>query len=193
MTEDDKKELIATVVMISTEFMFRNHIYTFAGKLYKQSSGGPIGLRGTCAVARLVMQMWDSKWLDRMAKMNVVLELAMRYMDDGRTFMFAMRAGWRWVDGDLLFCKRWEHEDRDLTPTERTRRVIQGTMMDIESFLRFTMETEEDFVSGWLPTLDTDLRVVNNNTVQYTFYEKPVSSNVQFTCRFSPMTIPVGC
>ena len=46
----------------------------------------------------------------------------------------------------------------------------------------FTMETGEDFQSGWLATLGTDLRVLDNNTVQYTSYEKPVSLNmcVQF-------------
>ena len=40
------------------------------------------------------------------------------------------------------------------------------------------METKEDFASGWLATLDTDLSVNENNTIEYKFYEKPVSSNV---------------
>ena len=87
--------------------MSQSHIYTFSGKLYKQKAGGPIGLRGTCAIARLVMQMWDSKWLERMARLKVVIELAMRYMDDGRAFLAAIKAGWRWSDGDLRYCKRW--------------------------------------------------------------------------------------
>ena len=149
LTEAEKTEIVATVVSIATKFMFQSHMYTFAGKLYRQKSGGPIGLRGTCAVARLVMQMWDTKWLNRMASLCITLELAMRYMDDGRAFLFAIQAGWRWSEGDLRFCKRWMEEDKNLTPTEITRRVLHATMMDLEDFLNFTMETGEDFTSGY--------------------------------------------
>ena len=102
----------------------------------------------------------------------------MRYMDDGRAFLAAIKAGWRWSDGDLRYCKRWEIEDENLSPTERTRRVLHGTMMDLEHSLKFTMETGEDFSSGWLATLDTDLKVTEENRVDYKCYEKPMSSNI---------------
>ena len=129
-------------------------------------------------MARLVMQMWDSKWLERLAELRIMIELAMRYMDDGRAFLYAIKAGWRWVDGDLKFCRRWEIEDQDLTPTERTMNILHGTMMGLENFLNFTMETHENFDSGWLPTLDTDIRVTEQNIVDYNFYEKPMASNM---------------
>ena len=43
--------------------------------------------------------------------------------------------------------------------------------------LEFTVETEEDFADGWLPTLDLKMRVDEMNQVRYTFYEKPTGSN----------------
>ena len=178
LTEEEKKEIVATVILIATKFMFSSHLYTFAGKTYRQKTGGPIGLRGTCAIARLVMQMWDRKWLDRLARLKVVIWLAMRYMDDGRTFLAPFRPGWRWVDGDLLYCIRWEQEDGKLSPTERTKRILHATMQYLDDFLNFTMETSEDFPSGWLATLDTDLRIEENNTISYKYYEKPMASNV---------------
>ena len=107
LSPEQKKEIVATVAMISTEFMFSSHLYTFAGKTFRQEYGGPIGLRGTCAIARLVMQMWDLKWMNRMNKLKVVIWLAMRYMDDGRSFLAPSRPGWRWHEEDLVFCKRW--------------------------------------------------------------------------------------
>ena len=55
---------------------------------------------------------------------------------------------------------------------EITRNIIHASMNCIESYL----ETEEEF-DGWLPTLDTDLTVDNNNMVLYKFYEKPMASN----------------
>ena len=54
----------------------------------------------------------------------------------------------------------------------RTKRILEKTMLGLEDYLQFTMESGEDFVDGWLPTLDTNLRVDNANQVQFKFYEK---------------------
>ena len=73
----------------------------------------------------------------------------------------------------LQFCVKWAMEDQHLTPTERTKRVLAGTMVGIEHFLDFTYETSEDEgFNGWLPTLDTQMRIEEDNTVGYRYYEK---------------------
>ena len=51
-------------------------------------------------------------------------------------------------------------------------------MRGIFGCLEFTTETEEDFADSWLPTLDTKLRVKQDNQVDYCFYEKPTTSPV---------------
>ena len=83
LSEEDKKRIVAEVVKICTEMTFENHLYTFWGKIFKQRRGGPIGLRGTCAIARLVMANWDRKWMQMMENNNVEIRGYMRYMDDG--------------------------------------------------------------------------------------------------------------
>ena len=50
-------------------------------------------------------------------------------------------------------------------------------MQNVLTFLNFTTETEEDFTSEWLPTLDLELKVVNNKVV-HRYYEKPTIANV---------------
>ena len=77
-----------------------------------------------------------------------------------------------------MFCIKWEREDQELTNTEITRRGLLGTLKGVEDFLNFTMETVDDFVDGWLPTLDTSLQVDKRNRVMYKFYEKPMCSSV---------------
>jgi hypothetical protein len=99
-------------------------------------------------------------------------------MDDERVALFPLRAGWRWHGEDLRWCPRWEMEDRGISPLKRTRRALFGTMTGFEDFLKFTMEIAEDFPDGWLPTLDTNLRVDVCNIIQYKFYEKEVGSNM---------------
>ena len=67
-------------------------------------------------------------------------------------------------------------EDMEVTPTERTRRVIEGSMNGVFGFLDFTMETPEDF-GGWLPTLDTNLQVSLDNIINYKFFQKEMAAN----------------
>ena len=61
LTKAEKRLLIAMVIKLATVAMFKNHFYGFGQKIFQQLEGGPIGLRGTCSIARLVMQMFDQK------------------------------------------------------------------------------------------------------------------------------------
>ena len=178
LSNEDKLEILGTVLSIATTDMFDHHFYSFGGAMYKQEGEGPTGLRGTCAIARLIMQIFDVKWEGALRELCVQIWLNSRYMDDGRTAMPPLKPGVRWVDGLLKFCIRWEREDQELSNQEITKNGILGTLNNVEEFLKFTVETEEDFHDKWLPTLDTRLRVVGSNQVLYGFFEKPTNSNV---------------
>ena len=67
--------------------------------------------------------------------------------------------------------------DKDLSGIERTKRAIFGAMQGLVDCLTFTVETEEDFSDGWLPTLDIKLRIDAQNQIQYSFFEKPTGSD----------------
>ena len=55
LTKLEKRLIVATVMRIAVLTLFRTHTYSFGNKFYQQRAGGPIGLRSTCCVARLVM------------------------------------------------------------------------------------------------------------------------------------------
>ena len=95
LKEDEKKEIIAEVVAIATKAMFKNHFYNFGGRIFHQSQGGPIGLRGKCAVARIVMQMFDSRWKEILRNNKIRTWEIMRYVDDSRAILPPIRCGWR--------------------------------------------------------------------------------------------------
>ena len=177
LTQPEKKKVIAEVMRLAVELMFSTHLYSFGGRCYKQKEGGPIGLRSTCALARLVMGRWDIKWKETVKKNNLTVEDDGRYVDDARVYMYPVRAGWRWEEGRLWFRREWEEEDALLSPTERTKRVVYGSMQGLTKCLAFTAETSEDFADGWLPTLDFKVRVNSKNIIEYSFYEKPTASN----------------
>ena len=177
----ERREILAEVIGLAVQAMFENHFYEFGGKKFHQAQGGPIGLRGTCAIARVILQLFDIKWKDRLREIKIITWLIMRYVDDSRAILPPIKAGWRWVENSLKYSKRWEREDSEKSGEARTKEIIAETMAGIEDYLQFTAESGEEFPGGWLPTLDTSLKVDKNNQVRYRFYEKEtaVKSTVQ--------------
>ena len=172
LTELEKKTIMAEVMRLSVEVSFTTHVYPFKGAFFRQKDGGPIGLRSTCAIARVAMGSHSIQWRERMKENNVLVVVDGYYVDDGRVILCPLRPGWRWHSGGLWFCRQWELEDSILSPIEITKRAIGDSIDNIVDCLEFTVETEEDFPSGWLPTLDISLKVAEDNRVLYTFFRK---------------------
>ena len=160
--------------------MMNTHLYSFNGKVFIQQAGGPIGLRSTCAVARIVMNEWDIRWLKEMKDNNIAIIKGERYMDDIRAILNALKKGWRWWQGGLWFCEEWLGEDqRDgKSACRRTADALLGSMNDVFNFLVFTKEIHEDFDDQKLPTLDTKIWVEDGRLIHFEFYQKPMSSNL---------------
>ena len=53
-----KKRILARVVQTLIETTFNTHVYKWAGKVYKQRKGGPIGLRASGSLAKAAMEDW---------------------------------------------------------------------------------------------------------------------------------------
>ena len=70
---------------------------------------------------------------------------------------------------------------------QKTTEILHGIMNSITSFLKFVMETEDDFAGKVLPTLDLDIWVNEANKIMYRFFEKPMASNmVLHACNAMP-------
>ena len=101
-------------------------------------------------------------------------------MDDIRAFLGSLRMGWRWHEGRLAYTRTWEREDREsgLSASRRTANVLVGMMNSVFSFLNFTVELEEDFTDGKLPSLDIAIWVEAGRRVMYEHFEKTMASNL---------------
>ena len=180
LTGLEKRMVVAMVVKVGVLVMMNTHVYSWNGESFLQKAGGPIGLRSTCAVARVVMNEWDARWMEVCKKNNIKLSKSNRYMDDIRSFLKALKLGWRWVGGNLCYTKSWEQEDRasGISASRRTALILVAIMNDIFPFLNFTIELGEDFVDGKLPSLDISIWVVGGRTILYEFFEKTMASNL---------------
>ena len=113
-----------------------------------------------------------------MDKDGVDTKLDARYVDDGRTLMHPIKAGWRWSEGEsrMVWSKEQEADDTmNSTWTNRTARAIKDIVNSSNKMLRCTVETCEDFEDGRLPTLDTNIWM-ERGRVFNTFYEKGMSA-----------------
>ena len=81
---------------------------------------------------------------------------------------------WYWFE----FCgeRRKRELSRCETDQERACRESSCMMCSLTDFLKFTGE-EVGMFRGKLPTLDTELWVVENKRVEFEFYEKPKCGN----------------
>ena len=53
--------MLSKAMEAAVKACFRNHLYQFEGKVYRQTEGWPIGLRLSMTVSRIVMAMWDKQ------------------------------------------------------------------------------------------------------------------------------------
>ena len=180
-TDAEKINLYATALECSIRFVFSENLYRFANKTYKQSDSGPIGLRVTMCVARLVMGEWADKLRELLDKSGIKRYLEALYVDDLRFVLSSLPPGWRWSQDDKMFIFKddWKKEDLDSSEssTRRTSREICKAMNSIYSNLDFTVEIEEDFENARLPTLDCELFMdKSTHKINYSFFEKSMKT-----------------
>ena len=178
-TEKEKRMMVATVVEVGVRTVFKTHLYQFGGHTYHQQAGGPIGLRVTGAVARIVMGEWDAKLVKTLADSGMTYEEAARYVDDVRMVLRAVKLGWRWDGKRMIYKEEWKNEEHDqgLTKTRKTAMVLETMMNSILSGMTFTVETHEDFDDQKLPTLDTKLWM-EGGKIKYEYFEKSMNNKL---------------
>ena len=103
LTEAQKRMIEARTIEIAILTSMNNHLYSFGGKVYIQTSGGPIGLRFTACLAAVLMKIWDRAWLDLLEREGIETLLYKRYVDDSRNLLCPIAEGWRWNEDHCKF------------------------------------------------------------------------------------------
>ena len=102
LTASEKRRLIAKSVKLAIITVFRNHVYQFGERRYRQVSGGPIGLRLTSLVARIVMDRWALSFLSKLDKAGVTIWAMVKYVDDISIMIAKLEQGTQWVGPRLV-------------------------------------------------------------------------------------------
>ena len=186
LTEENKRLLLATVMMIATRQIFKYHVYTFAGEVYRQLLGGPIRLRFTSIVACIVMDAWMTMFLAALIRAGVQVLAAIKYVDNINLIIVMFCLGTRWCQGELTHKDIWEQEDimAKRTPQEVTMEAVRLAAESILPWLEFTADDPTKHLDSKVPMLDIavwihpadSMGTKGFDTVGWTFYQKPSAS-----------------
>ena len=142
-------------------------------------------MRLTMCVARIVMGEWGDEVKKILGANNIKTYLEGLYVDDLRWILSSLPRGWRWNQEEKRFSFRedWREEDEKggLSNAQRMAREVNKLMNSVYPFLKFTVETEEDFSNSRIPTLDMemfmeDVEGQRRQKINFSFYEKPMKT-----------------
>ena len=185
--DETKRRMLGACLAIAVKYVFSSHLYTFGGKVMRQEDGGPIGLRLTCALAKLRMAVWARSFIKEAQEAGCRLYMAKGYEDDLRFWLDKLELGTRWTGQTLAWREEWEEEDiqEGVTRERVTARELNKLMNQVSGDIEMTVEIEEDFMDKHIPTLDTKMCIkyfkeegVEVPQVVYSFFKKPTSSKL---------------
>ena len=185
VTREQLMEIAGRCLEIAIRTVFENFIYNFGGKMYLQRSGGPIGNRLTMACSRVVMQEWGEQYLLILKEAGLSVTLFKIYVDDVRQISTVLKPGMRFDEEEKKMIWKAEYEKDDElrkeqgeTDDARMSRILNPAMNSVNEDLKFTTEIREDFMDEKLPTLDCKLWFDEDWTVNHTYFEKEMRTQL---------------
>ena len=177
--ESESKKMILLGLKIAMLFVMKNHMYTFAGKYYKQSKGGPIGLDLTGAIAQLFMIWWDREFKMRVLSLLYDITMMKRYVDDINLALPPVPAGSRYVDGRVVVVEDEVAGDTEIPPDQRTMCLLKAIGDEIHPSIKLEVDYPSKYSDGHMPILDLKVwieRVEGRCHIRHEHYAKAVSS-----------------
>ena len=114
MKENEKRTMVALMIKLSVIVIMNTTCYSFGGELFLQSSGAGIGLRASACIAKIIMGLIDRMWASVNSSFGLIMAIYLRYIDDLRSYMFPISAGWQWST------KGWCYNEVDAVRDTRT-------------------------------------------------------------------------
>ena len=180
LDDEEERMIIATVTEVALKVLFSNFTYKFAGKIFHQQDGGPIGVRVAGAAGQLVMEDWGSQYRCLLEKAGLMVHLLSGYVDDGRQVSSPLKLGMVFKEGVFQYSEEAKEMDearrnKGETTNQRMARVLKPAMDSINPDLVFTTESQEDFENERLPTLDFEMWLTKDG-IMHSYYPKPMKN-----------------
>ena len=155
----------------------KNHIFSFNGKIYHQTSGGAIGDRLVGVLGDILGSFWCSDFLNKLSKSGIIPMIAKLYVDDKTIVTKPVPPGSRFRDDRVIIVEEEIENDQNVPADLRTARIMNDVGNSVCPFISVTVDCPSNHEDGYLPILDLKTRIINNE-VEYRFFKKPSSSRI---------------
>ena len=186
LSEEEKRKLLSLAVKIATRTIFCHHCYEFNGQVYRQSKGGPIGLRFTSIISRIVMDHWILVFLAKLLAAGVEIHGVMKYVDNVNLVMALLPLGTRWEKDALVTKEKWRVEDLEAGKDQEsvTMEAVRVAACSVLPWLSFTADSPNQHPNLKVPMLDLQVWVCHPgpgeardyDILAWSFFEKQTSS-----------------
>ena len=152
-----------------------NHVYRFNNKVRIQVDGGPIGLSLTGQVADCYMIDWDSKFMQRLEKYEILPAFYSRFKDDILIVTERLQNGSENIDGKIVMNEEKKAKDETKSGSKVTFEILKNIAEEVDPMLKFTIDTPCNHENEKLPVLDlqVNINIEENQRLDFEFYEKP--------------------
>ena len=174
-------KLLAIAAARSTKTVMENHFYQIGGKIYHQREGSAIGVDLSVESCSLYMTNWDQKFLGKLKKLGISIDMYFRYVDDTVLGLREIHHGWSYdrKKGVMTFDR---FKQKTQAGDHHTFEQLQMIANSLDKDIQMTFDVPSLNESGLLPVLDLGLYIVNNQVI-HRFYKKPMSSPFQIHYR----------
>ena len=176
-TQDEKRLMVAIALKSLILASLKNHVFSFNGKIYHQTSGGAIGDRLVGVLGDIMGSFWSVDFLDKLKKSDIIPKINKLYIDDRTVVTKPVPLGARFRNDRVEIVEEEIDNDRSIPSDLRTARILQEVGNSICPFIKVSVDCPSNHNDGFLPILDLKTRMVNNR-VDYRFFKKPQSSRM---------------
>ena len=170
-----KKRIIACVIKEVIKLVMNNHFYCFNNNIYRQESGAGIGNQASEKLGKLLMKRFDRKFLLKLKKLKIELDLYKRYVDDVTAALASLQPGMRFEENKMILRQDLVEEDKMTKSDKRTMEELAKIAGSVYECLNFTSDCPSSQEEGKVPVLDLKLYVSDQGNILHEFYEKPVA------------------
>lgn len=98
------------------------------------------------------------------------------YVDDNNTVMEQLPKGTRLVDGKFTVVEELVEVDEQVEADKRTAELVMELVNTICPYLQMEVDFPSKNPSGWMPIFNLHVRMADDNTVDFKWFGKPMSS-----------------
>ena len=138
--EKEKRMLVSIALKYLILASLKNHVFSFNGDIYHQTSGGAIGDRLVGVLGDIVGSLWSGDFLDKLKESEIDPKIKKLYVDDKTLVLKPVPCGTRFRNDRVEIVEEEVNNDRSVPADLRTARILKEVGNSICPFIKVSVD-----------------------------------------------------